>query len=77
MQFLLFRVRVLRDRIDDQRIVCTPHDLAALLPSLPAPERSMLLIQVCASPADPRVRARRESTLRPEQRGIRRAACRA
>ncbi len=38
IQFLLFRVRMLRDRIDDQPIVCTLHDLVALLPSLPGPE---------------------------------------
>jgi hypothetical protein len=47
---------MLRDRIDDQRIVCTLHDLVALLPSLSGPERSNLLIQVCASLAEPRVR---------------------
>ena len=100
MQLLMFQIKMLRDRIDDQRIVPTPEeraellrlgnqinrdsllenlvftalrrvtpeifyfktkagrevDLAALLPSVPGQERAVMLIQVCASLADPRVK---------------------
>jgi len=31
-------------------------DLVALLPSAPGQDRAVMLVQVCASPADPRVR---------------------
>jgi len=59
MQLLMFQIRMLCDRVDDQRIVPKPEERAELLRlgnEINHDVADVMLVQVCASLADPRVK---------------------